>query len=95
MGGFVKETRSLHPAEGTASLTVKEVWGGHEGPPVGWGGAPSHGSPHASLIQDQGKSLWAFKSPAGGESGWVMTGWQIISMGEFILGSPHWAHCQN
>lgn len=48
MGGFVKETRSLHPAEGTALLTVQEVCGGDEGPPVGWGGAPSYGSPHAS-----------------------------------------------
>ena len=42
MGGFVKETRSLHPAEGTASLTVEEVWGGDEGTPcwLGWGTQP-------------------------------------------------------
>lgn len=57
------------------------------GPPVGWGGAPSRGSPHANMTLEPREELWAFKSPAcwgewlGGD--W----WQIVSMGEFILGS--------
>ena len=88
MGGFVKGTRSLHPAEGTASLTVEEVWGGDEGPPVGWGGGTQPRKSPCQLNLGPREELCAFRSPAGGESGWVATGWQIVSMGEFILGSP-------
>lgn len=41
MGGFVKETRSLLPAEGIVLLTA-EVWGSGEEFAVGWGGGTQH-----------------------------------------------------
>lgn len=89
MGGFVKETRSLHPAEellpllwrnGAGGWTVRDpCW-------LGWDTQPSK-SPCQLHVGTRGE-LWAFKSPAGGKSGWAATGWQIVSVGEFILSSP-------
>lgn len=92
MGGFVKETRSLHPAEGTASLTEGGSLGRGRGTPhgLGWGTQPWK-SPCQLQAPWRGE-LWAFRSPAGAECmgcGWAAaTGRQMISMGEFILGSP-------
>lgn len=57
MGGFVKETRSLHPAEGTASLTVEEVWGGDEGPLLVGVGHPALEVPNAGSMWDLGESF--------------------------------------
>ena len=49
------------------------------GPPVGWGGAPSLGSPHANTTGEPSEELWAFKSPAGwGE--WLGGDWLADSL---------------
>lgn len=76
MGGFVKETRSLHPAEGTALLTVEEVWGGDEGYPP-WLRFPCqfHAAPRGELL--------AFRSLASGEGSSRPTR-KIVSVREFF-----------
>ena len=59
------------------------------GPPVGWGGAPSLGSPHANTTGEPSEELWAFKSPAGwGE--WLGGDWLADSLyGGIYSGLPH------
>lgn len=69
MGGFVKETRSLHPAEGTALLTMEEVWGGGEGSPVGCLSTQHLRFP-CQLNADQGESCRPLELRSVG-SGWA------------------------
>lgn len=66
MGGFVKETRSLHPAEGTVLLTMEEVWGGGRRVSCWLAEHSALEVPLPAQCRPR-RELPAFRSPASGE----------------------------
>lgn len=87
MSGFVKEPRSLIRLRELLRLLWRKFGEGMRDPCwLGWG-TQLWKSPCQLPAKPKGE-FWVFKSPANGNSGWAVTGWQIVYMEEFILGFP-------